>query len=385
MLSSWSLVCLLLLSISHVINAHRTLSSTIDPGCDTDPACSYHEESYLVYSSSKCPGEEYHFIFSTLAAPGFLIVKSSEIGINWGSLLNFACQSGFNIDSGPSDYFGLVFDTFFGHQQADFDWKLIKDSLTIDSDAIRMVYRGVSLIDDTKVAIHVKINSDTARYDNPPELLFTPDSVHFEINLENFARSDLFDNNITTHLITPLTTSSSFGRRRAMSFLPISFGMMDILKFHDHDTDRQNYVYWRPIAYMTSDRGWSDSVWANLQSYERIQGEHYSVADCFGTEYTPTAVYQMTIQLDDDEHSVVEDPVSFASWSFVIGLGKPADDYRYLYYLLGIAGIILLLTGSIIGLVTYCCCSCCSCCGRRRTVEIQHVMINSRPDDILYR
>lgn len=226
MLSNWSLICVLLLSIFHVLNAHRTLSSTIDPGCSTDPACSYHEEPYLVYSSSKSPGEEYHFIFSTFTAPGFLIVKSSDIGINWGSLLNFACPSSFNIDSGPSNYFGLVFDTFFGHLQADFDWRLIKDSLTVDDNAIRMVYRGVSVIDDTKVAIHVKINSDTARYDNPPELLFTPDSVHFEINFENFARSDIFNTNITTHLITPLTQSSSFRRDRVINFLPISFGMV---------------------------------------------------------------------------------------------------------------------------------------------------------------
>lgn len=121
---------------------------------------------------------------------------------------------------------------------------------------------------------------------------------------------------------------------------------MDVLKFGD-DTDRQNYVYWRPIAYMTSDRGWSDSVWANLQTYDRISDEYYPVPDCFGTEYNPKTTYQMIIQLDDEDHCVEEDPVSFASWSFVIGLGKPADDYRYLYYLLGIAGIILLLTLSV--------------------------------------
>lgn len=222
---NWSIGCLLIiLTLFDPLHGCRELSVELNPRCDAYPSCETDPKPDLVYASSSEAVSEFHFIASTVQdLPGFLVSESSSIVINWDDLLSQHCGSSFNVIPKPKNFFGIVFDHIFGYDSKDFSWELHDNSLEKTSEFVRASYTGISSDGLRQMTIKIEIVSDTERYDDPPELLFTPDSLHLELIWQGFMPKDLFTKNFSMHVISPIVGEYDLTSKWTLDFPPFAF------------------------------------------------------------------------------------------------------------------------------------------------------------------
>ncbi|XP_074595820.1 glycosylated lysosomal membrane protein B-like [Brevipalpus obovatus] len=375
---NWPIGCLLIIfSFFDPLHGCRELKVQLNPGCDVYASCTNNPEPDLVYASSSDAVSEYHFIASTVQGlPGFLVSKSSSIAINWDDLLSIDCGFSFNVIPKPENFFGIVFDHIFGYDSTDFSWELLDGSLEKNSEFIRASYTGISSDGLRQMTIKIKILSDTERYDRPPELLFTPDSLHLELIWEGFMPKDLFTKNLSMHIISPMAGEYDLTSKWSLDFPPFAFDNLNTLSFKNvQDDGSRDFVNWKSIVYLTRQRASSESAYSNFLGPQNCTFlANHSPIDCFGHEFGPVAQYKIAIDINnDDDYSDDDVPVDFASWSFVIGLGQPPKDQRLLYYIIGIASLFSLFLCNLITLVICCVKRC-----RRDRLEAHHVPVRNR-------
>lgn len=222
---NWLIQTFILSAILHSIHTYRSLKATVNPGCDNFYSCSTHDDPFLLHILSIDGFRQYHFVSSVLnQKPGFLISQSKDLSIEWDLLFDSTfCDSGFVVSPPPVNYFGISFDKIFGVQVDTFLWTMHNDSLYVDNTTMRTTYMGESLVGTGSVLINMQINSYIERYEKAPQLLFSPDSIHFEIVFQNFDINQFDDQSISMHAVTPLTVHQDLSSQWTLDFPPFSF------------------------------------------------------------------------------------------------------------------------------------------------------------------
>ncbi|XP_074604538.1 uncharacterized protein LOC141857864 [Brevipalpus obovatus] len=368
----WLVQTLIISAILQSIHTYRSLKATVNPGCDNFDSCYTHDDPYLLHIVSIDGFREYHFVSSVLnQKPGFLISQSKNLAIEWDELFDSdSCNFGFTVIPAPVNYFGVSFDKIFGIHADSFSWSMDDGSFYVDNTTMRVTYFGKAPNESGTILINIQINSYTERYPKAPQLLFSPDSIHFEIIMQNFDLNQLSDQSISMHAVTPLTIHQELSSQWTLDFPPFSFDKLNTLAFTD-GAGREDHISWENIVYLCQERKSTNSIQAKFYGPEEavITTTDDNHVDCFNREFLEESIkYNFTIDFGNAQSSSSEHSHDFISWSFVIGLSPPPKDSRLFYYLLLAIILLSLSIFMIFSLIGY-------ACKRRKPMEDTEVLI----------